>query len=228
MASGTGARAPNGWPFPAERPAEAIVPLLPRFTLPVVTRAVSRLPAYPAAVLTTAALDFGVGRVLSREAVAPLAGRRFALVVRDLGLSVHFEAAARGFRPCAREHVPDLRVAATLRDFIALALREEDPDTAVLRAAARRRGRHRARLDGQEPAGRDRLGGRARGTSAAAPMAARIPVSAIGEQLAIKPQSPEGMPFGRQWRDVKPFIVLIIVAAQRLYQGVKGQALWTQ
>ena len=129
MASGTGARAPNGWPFPAERPAEAIVPLLPRFTLPVVTRAVSRLPAYPAAVLTTAALDFGVGRVLSREAVAPLAGRRFALVVRDLGLSVHFEAAARGFRPCAREHVPDLRVAATLRDFIALALREEDPDT---------------------------------------------------------------------------------------------------
>jgi hypothetical protein len=36
------------------------------------------------------------------------------------------------------------------------------------------------------------------------------------------------MPFGRQWCDVKPFIVLIIVAAQRLYQGVKGQALWTQ
>ena len=106
------------------------MPALPRFTLPgFVARAVSHLPAYPAAVLTAAALDFGVGRVVSREAVAPLAGRHFALVVRDLGLSVHFEAAACGFRPCSRVHVPDLTVAATLRDFIALALREEDPDT---------------------------------------------------------------------------------------------------
>ena len=130
------------------------MPALPRFTLPgFVARAVSHLPAYPAAVLTAAALDFGVGRVVSREAVAPLAGRRFALVVRDLGLSVHFEATASGFRPCiglpvarprfgqpvppalrggpsgSRIHAPDLTVAATLRDFIALALREEDPDT---------------------------------------------------------------------------------------------------
>lgn len=106
------------------------MPALPRFTLPgFVARAVSRLPAYPPARLLTTVLDFGVGRVVSREAVAPLAGRRFALVVRDLGLSVHFEAAARGFRPTPRACAADLTVAATLRDFIALALREEDPDT---------------------------------------------------------------------------------------------------
>lgn len=106
------------------------MPALPRFTLPgFVARAVSRLPAYPPALLLATVLDFGVGRVVSREAVAPLAGRRFALVVRDLGLSVHFEAEARGFRPSPRAHAADLTVAATLRDFIALALREEDPDT---------------------------------------------------------------------------------------------------
>ena len=104
--------------------------VLPRFTLPgFVAGLVSRLPAYPPALLLTAVLDLGVGRVVSREAVAPLAGRRFALVVRDLGLSVHFEATARGFRPAARKPPSDLTVTATLRDFIALALREEDPDT---------------------------------------------------------------------------------------------------
>lgn len=102
----------------------------PRFTLPgFVARAVSRLPAYPPALLLTTMLDFGVGRVVSREALASLAGRRFALVVRDLGLTILVEAAAHGFRPSPRAHAVDLTVAATLRDFIALALREEDPDT---------------------------------------------------------------------------------------------------
>ena len=103
---------------------------LPRFTLPAfVGQVVSRLPAYPPALLLTTALEFGVGRVVSREAVAPLAGRRFLLVVRDLGLRVRFEATAQGFRPSRDAVVPDLAVTATLRDFIALALREEDPDT---------------------------------------------------------------------------------------------------
>jgi predicted lipid carrier protein YhbT len=106
------------------------MPTLPRFTLPTfVRRVVSRLPGYPPALLLTAALDFGVGRAVSRDAVAPLAGRRFALVVRDLGLSVRFEATAQGFRPTRDGAPPDLAVTATLRDFIALALREEDPDT---------------------------------------------------------------------------------------------------
>lgn len=106
------------------------MPTLPRFTLPAfVGQVVSRLPAYPPALLLTTALDFGVGRAVSREAVAALVGRRFALVVRDLGLAVRFEATTQGFRPSSGAATPDLAVTATLRDFIALALREEDPDT---------------------------------------------------------------------------------------------------
>lgn len=103
---------------------------LPQFTLPgVVARIVSRLPSQPPALLLTAALDWGVGRVVSREAIDPLVGRRFALVVRDLGLAVQFEGTAAGFRPAKPPHDPELTIAASLRDFIALGLREEDPDT---------------------------------------------------------------------------------------------------
>jgi O2-independent ubiquinone biosynthesis accessory factor UbiT len=103
---------------------------LPQFTLPeAVGRIVSRLPPQPPALAVALALDFGVGRIVSREAVAPLIGRRFALVVRDLGLAVHFDGTPAGFRPARPPYDPELTIAASLRDFIALALREEDPDT---------------------------------------------------------------------------------------------------
>lgn len=103
---------------------------LPQFTLPaVVARVGARLPSQPPAFLLTRALDFGVGRIVPREAIEPLVGRRFVLVVRDLGLAVHFQCTARGFRPTSPRVAPELSIAATLRDFIALGLREEDPDT---------------------------------------------------------------------------------------------------
>jgi predicted lipid carrier protein YhbT len=107
------------------------MPRLPRFTLPEhVASLVSRLPSYPPAFLLTRALDFGVGRIVERSQIEPLVGRRFALVVRDAGLKVVFEATASGFRPSSAAHEPpDLTISATLRDFIALGLREEDPDT---------------------------------------------------------------------------------------------------
>ena len=106
------------------------LPALPRFTVPSpVAAVVSRLPASPPARVLAWALDFGVDRVVARAAVEPLRGRRFALYVRDLGLTVHFEATTAGFRASSPPYAPDLRLGATLRDFIALALREEDPDT---------------------------------------------------------------------------------------------------
>ena len=102
----------------------------PRFTIPAqVARIVSRLPSAPPAFVLARALDFGVGRIVSREQVAPLLGKRFALVVRDLGLAMHVESTASGFRVARAPYAPDLSVAATLSDFIALARREEDPDT---------------------------------------------------------------------------------------------------
>jgi len=102
----------------------------PRFTIsPPVARIVSRLPAAPPAFVLARALDFGVGRIVTREQVAPLRGKRFALVVRDLGLAMHVESTPAGFRVARAPHAPDLTVAATLADFMALAMREEDPDT---------------------------------------------------------------------------------------------------
>ncbi len=106
------------------------MPRLPAFEIPrPVARLVARLPAWPPALVLSAALDAGTGRIVPREPVEALTGRRFALVVRDLGLTVRFERTPSGFRPSGRAHAPHLTVSATLRDFIALALREEDPDT---------------------------------------------------------------------------------------------------
>jgi predicted lipid carrier protein YhbT len=90
---------------------------------------VSRLPMWPLEQLLTRTLDFGVGRVVSRDAVVPLIGRRFSLCVRDLGVTVQFEGTPMGFRPARPPYAPDLSITATLRDYIALGLREEDPDT---------------------------------------------------------------------------------------------------
>lgn len=106
------------------------MPKLPQFTLPrVVATIVSRLPPQPPGFALTTALDWGVGRAVPRDSIGPLIGRRFALVVRDLGLAVHFESTPQGFRRTKPPFDPELTIAATLRDFIALGLREEDPDT---------------------------------------------------------------------------------------------------
>ena len=103
---------------------------LPQFTLPSpVARVVSLLPTQPPAFVLTRALDFGVDRIVSREQIEPMIGRRFALTVRDLGLTVHFDGTPQGFRAAQPPFDPELTIAANLRDFIALALREEDPDT---------------------------------------------------------------------------------------------------
>jgi predicted lipid carrier protein YhbT len=103
---------------------------LPRYTFPAAVAAVvSRLPAAPPSFALARALDFGVGRIVTREQVAPLRGKRFALVLRDLGLAMHVESTPGGFRVARAADAPDLTVAATLADFVALALREEDPDT---------------------------------------------------------------------------------------------------
>ncbi len=106
------------------------LPRLPAFTVPpIVATFVGRLPATPPAFALTRVLDFGVGRVVSPEAVAALDGRRFALRVVDLGLEVRFESRGGRFHALRGDPACDLSVAATLRDFLALVLREEDPDT---------------------------------------------------------------------------------------------------
>lgn len=103
---------------------------LPAFMLPApLARVVARLPQRPPAQALTLALNLALGRILPREALAPLAGRRLQLRVSDAGLRLDFGLTGRGFRPLAAAAAPDLVISASLRDYLALALREEDADT---------------------------------------------------------------------------------------------------
>ncbi|MFN3987729.1 MAG: SCP2 domain-containing protein [Rhodocyclaceae bacterium] len=107
------------------------LPTLPAFTLPgVVARVLAHLPQQPPAFALVTALNLARGRILPEDALAPLEGRRLRLHVRDAGLTLDFTLAAGGFRTLpARPAAPDLTLSANLRDYLALALREEDADT---------------------------------------------------------------------------------------------------
>lgn len=106
------------------------MPLLPAFTLPApFARIGARLPALPPTLALTTLLNLAPRQVLPRDVLAPLAGKRIEVRVRDAGLALAFTLGPRGFRPAAGSGAADLAMTATARDFLALALREEDPDT---------------------------------------------------------------------------------------------------
>lgn len=105
---------------------------LPDFTVPAaLAKLASRLPQQPPTRALTLALNLALGRILPRDTLAPLSGRHLQLRVLDAGLTLDFSLGDRGFRHAAATAGarPDLIISATTRDFIALALREEDPDT---------------------------------------------------------------------------------------------------
>lgn len=103
-----------------------ILPAFPRSLAALL----SRLPVYPPSAAFAAALNLALlGRVLPRESLAPIAGRRIRIVAEDLGLRVEFMLTARGFRPCTGRQPPDLAIRATSVDFLRLTARLEDPDT---------------------------------------------------------------------------------------------------
>jgi predicted lipid carrier protein YhbT len=103
---------------------------LPDFTLPApVARLAGKLPQLPPTLAFVTALNLALGRMIPREPLAPLVGKRFAIRVTDAGLNLRFAYSARGFRPIFDGDKPDLTISARSRDFIALLAREEDPDT---------------------------------------------------------------------------------------------------
>ncbi len=103
---------------------------IPAFTLPAaLSRIASRLPQTPPTLALIALLNLGVGRVVARQTLEPLLDKRMLLVVSDAGLRLRFVLTARGFQPSFSPLDPDLTITASARDFLALALREEDPDT---------------------------------------------------------------------------------------------------
>lgn len=103
---------------------------IPGFVIPAsVARVVSRLPQLPPTLLLVGALNLALGRILPRERLQPLIGKRLLIAVSDAGLKLRFSLTQSGFVPGRERAEPDLRISAATRDFLALVLREEDPDT---------------------------------------------------------------------------------------------------
>jgi collagenase-like PrtC family protease/predicted lipid carrier protein YhbT len=106
---------------------------LPPFTVPEpLARINAHLPKFPPTLALTTALNLAPESILPRAPLAPLTGRRLCLRVLDAGLQLDFTLGANGrFHPCrtSANTPPEMIISASLRDFIALALGEEDADT---------------------------------------------------------------------------------------------------
>ena len=100
--------------------------------LPSFPRALStllaRLPQYPPAVAAAIALNLWLGERVSGANLAAACGKVVAISVRDVGLCLRFSIERDGIVACGSAR-PDVTISATANDFLALALRREDPDT---------------------------------------------------------------------------------------------------
>ncbi len=94
---------------------------------PQLVNVVARLPAAPPSLAFSLAANRLLWPALKTLDWRPLAGRRYAIRVKDLGLSLRFTVTARGFAPDSG--APELTISATARDFLLLLGRREDPDT---------------------------------------------------------------------------------------------------
>ena len=103
---------------------------IPQFELPRLIGGINaRLPQLPPTLGLVTALNLALGRILPRDTLDPLTGKLVCLRVTDGGLTLLFTLTPKGFRPAVSSAKPDLTISARARDFLALALREEDPDT---------------------------------------------------------------------------------------------------
>lgn len=94
---------------------------------PRVANVVSRLPVAPPSLAFCAVANRLLWPALQTLEWQPLVGRRYAIRVKDLGLTLRFTVKATGFAPDGGS--PDLTISATARDFLLLLGRREDPDT---------------------------------------------------------------------------------------------------
>jgi predicted lipid carrier protein YhbT len=94
---------------------------------PQFANVIARLPATPPSLAFSLLANRLLWPALKSLDWQALAGRRYAIRVKDLGLSLRFTVGPRGFAPDGG--APDLTVSATARDFLLLLARREDPDT---------------------------------------------------------------------------------------------------
>lgn len=99
-------------------------------TLPAPVAALfGRLPPFPGSLLFVTGLNLTLRQHLPADVRAAMQGRRLRITVRDAAVSFDFEWRGERFAACRREPKVDLEIGASARDFLALARREEDPDT---------------------------------------------------------------------------------------------------
>lgn len=97
--------------------------------IPAALRAVlSRLPSYPPAFACAAALNVWAADTLSATRLPELRDKLVCIHVRDAGVRMFFRIHAAGVAASSGGQ-PDATISADARDFLALALRREDPDT---------------------------------------------------------------------------------------------------
>lgn len=96
---------------------------------PPLAAMLARLPPYPGSVLFSAALDIALRPHLPADVRASLQGRPLRITVTDAGVAFDFTWRETRFSALPRGTRADLEIAACARDFVALARREEDPDT---------------------------------------------------------------------------------------------------
>lgn len=102
-----------------------------RFELPPrVGLLLGRLPAWPGSVLFVTGLNLALSRQLPADVGAALEGKHLRIQVRDAGIAFDFTWRTGAFSARPRNaQPPDLTIAASAADFVALARREQDPDT---------------------------------------------------------------------------------------------------
>jgi predicted lipid carrier protein YhbT len=92
-----------------------------------VANVVTRLPVAPPSLAFSIAANRLLWPALQALDWQPLAARRYAIRVTDVGLTLRFSVTSRGFAPDGG--TPELTISATARDFLLLIGRREDPDT---------------------------------------------------------------------------------------------------
>ncbi len=94
---------------------------------PMLAALVEKFPTAPPSVAFSFAANRLLWPALQELDWQSIVGRRYAIRVQDLGLSVHFTVTNNGFAP--DQGAPDLTISASARDFMLLMTRREDPDT---------------------------------------------------------------------------------------------------
>lgn len=87
------------------------------------------LPAFPGSMLFAAGLTLALAERMPADVLEALNDRPLRICVRDAGLVFDFAWRRYSFAPCRAGGAAALTISASFADFVALARRQEDPDT---------------------------------------------------------------------------------------------------